>query len=207
MGQRTRLYEDLVAEIRSCTLCRLHETRKNPVPGEGPIPSRVMLVGEAPGRREDEAGRPFVGQAGKLLDRLLGLAGLSREQVYITNVVKCRPPGNRDPKQDEIDACSPYLVRQVGLVEPEIIVTLGRIAGATLYRMAGIRWRGIRAERGRFVHATLHGRRVGLYPTFHPAAALYNREVLPMIEDDFRKLAGILGKGLGGKGRSLLDYL
>ncbi|MEB3862142.1 MAG: uracil-DNA glycosylase [Desulfurococcales archaeon] len=204
MEQRLRLYKILVEEIATCTRCRLHESRKNPVPGEGPVPSRIMIVGEAPGRREDEAGRPFVGQAGKLLDKLLSLAGLTRREVYITNVVKCRPPGNRDPRQDEIAACSPYLQRQVQLVEPEIIMAVGRIAGATLYRMAGLRWRGIRAERGRLVHGAIAGRRVGIYPTFHPAAALYNREVLPMLEEDFRRLGEILR---GGRGKSLLDFL
>ncbi len=204
MEQRLRLYKSLVEEIATCTRCRLHESRKNPVPGEGPVPSRVMIVGEAPGRREDEAGRPFVGQAGKLLDKLLSLAGLARREVYITNVVKCRPPGNRDPRQDEIAACNPYLQRQVQLVEPEIIMAVGRIAGATIYRMAGLRWRGIRAERGRLVHGVIAGRRVGIYTTFHPAAALYNREVLPMLEEDFRRLGEILR---GGRGKSLFDFL
>ncbi len=205
MGIETLDYRSLVERIRECTLCRLHSTRRNPVPGEGPVPSRVMLVGEAPGRMEDLEGRPFVGQAGRLLDKLLGLAGLSRGMVYITNVVKCRPPGNRDPRQDEIQACNPYLRRQIQLVEPEVIVALGRIAGATLYSMAGLRWRGIRAERGRQREATIADRRVVLYPTFHPAAALYNREVLPLLEEDFRRLGEVLGGG--PRGRSLLDFM
>ncbi|MCE4603154.1 MAG: uracil-DNA glycosylase [Desulfurococcales archaeon] len=204
MEQRLRLHHNLVREIMVCTLCRLHEARKNPVPGEGPIPSRVMIVGEAPGRKEDEAGRPFVGQAGRLLDKLLALANLSRSEVYITNVVKCRPPGNRDPRHDEIAACMSYLSRQIQLVEPEIIMAVGRIAGATLYRMAGLRWRGIRADRGKLVYGTIAGRKVGIYATFHPAAALYNREILPLLEDDFRRLGDILR---GNKGRSLLDFL
>ncbi|MEB3773997.1 MAG: uracil-DNA glycosylase [Desulfurococcales archaeon] len=198
-----REYEDLVSEIMACTRCRLHLSRRNPVPGEGPVPSEVMIVGEAPGRREDEAGRPFVGQAGKLLDRLLGLAGLSRSMVYITNVVKCRPPGNRDPRRDEVEACNIYLRRQIRIVSPRIIVTLGRIAGETLYSMAGLRWRGIRAERGRPVNAVIEGLQVILYPTFHPAAALYNREVLPMLEEDFRNLA----RATSRRGRSLLDFM
>ena len=189
---RLREYKTLVNTIMSCTACRLSESRRNPVPGEGPVPSQVMLVGEAPGRREDELGRPFVGQAGRLLDRLLALAGLERGSVYITNVVKCRPPGNRDPREDEIAACNGYLQAQIRLVEPGVIVTLGRIAGRTLFGMAGLRWIGIRAHRGRVYHARLASRSIILYPTFHPAAALYNRGLLGELEEDFRRLGSLV---------------
>ena len=204
-GDREREYEELVREILSCRKCPLHKGRKNPVPGEGSLDARVMFVGEAPGRREDELGRPFVGMAGKLLDRLLSLAGLSRGEVYITNVVKCRPPGNRDPKPGEIAACLPYLRRQIQLVRPEIIVALGRIAGKTLFSEAGLRWRSMAVERGKPRRVELYSHSVTLLPTYHPAAALYNPQLRSVLEEDFRLLARLL-RGEGG-GRSLLDYL
>lgn len=203
-GKRAE-YEALVREIRACRRCPLHRSRRNPVPGEGSLDARVMFVGEAPGRREDELGRPFVGMAGKLLDKLLSIAGLSRSEVYITNVVKCRPPGNRDPEPGEIAACLPYLRRQIRLVEPEVIVALGRIAGKTLFSEAGLRWRSMAVERGKPRKVDLYGINVTLLPTYHPAAALYNPQLRSVLEEDFRLLARILGGG--GGGRSLLDYL
>ena len=184
---RLRDYRRLVDDIKACTACRLSESRRNPVPGEGPVPSEVMLIGEAPGRREDELGR--------LLDRLLELAGLERRMVYITNVVKCRPPGNRDPRDDEIRACNGYLQAQISLVEPKVIVALGRIAGRTLFKMAGLRWTSIRAHRGREHYTSIAGRDIVLFPTFHPAAALYNRGLLEELEKDFRRLGSLLSRG------------
>src|SRR5207249_7181685 len=120
--------EDLARQIRGCTLCRLHEGRTHAVPGEGPAGAKVLLVGEGPGRHEDEAGRPFVGAAGRVLDAALAKAGIPREDVFITNVVKCRPPENRRPRADEIAACRPYLAAQIRLVHPGVIVTLGDTA-------------------------------------------------------------------------------
>jgi len=204
-GAREAEYERLVAEIRTCRRCPLHATRRNPVPGEGRLDARVMFVGEAPGRREDELGRPFVGMAGKLLDRLLTIAGLSRGEVYITNVVKCRPPGNRDPKPEEIEACLPFLRRQIQLIEPDVIVALGRIAGSTLYREAGLRWTSMARERGRPRRVTLYGRPVTLLVTYHPAAALYNPALRSVLEEDFRRLAELLSGSR--RGRSLEDFL
>ncbi|MCE4628547.1 MAG: uracil-DNA glycosylase [Desulfurococcales archaeon] len=201
---REEEYKRLVEEIRNCTKCRLHATRKNPVPGEGPLDADIMLVGEAPGKREDELGRPFVGRAGELLNALLGLAGLRREDVYITNVVKCRPPGNRDPREDEIAACLPYLIRQIQIIAPKVIVALGRHAGRTLYSLAGKKWPGIKRAHGRAIPARIAGVSVTLYATYHPAAALYNPELRSVLEEDFRKLPSIIGGGRRGK--SLLDF-
>lgn len=120
--------EKVAAEVMGCPLCKLARTRKNAVPGEGQLAARVMFVGEAPGRSEDEKGRPFVGAAGKILDQMLERAGIPRSQVFITNVVKCRPPNNRVPEEDEVAACRPYLERQVALIRPRIICILGRTA-------------------------------------------------------------------------------
>ncbi len=193
----------IVEEIRHCTKCRLHQFRKNPVPGEGSLDARIMFVGEAPGRKEDEPGRPFVGSAGALLNSLLRKIGLRREEVYITNIVKCRPPGNRDPKPDEIEACLPYLIRQIRLIEPEIIVALGRHAGRTLYRLAGRKWINIRRHRGRVIEASIADVRAKLFVTYHPAAALYNPALRGEIEEDFEKIKELIG---GGRRRGLLDY-
>ncbi|WP_246167887.1 uracil-DNA glycosylase [Thermosulfurimonas marina] len=123
---------ELEAEIRRCRKCPLHRTRTQAVPGEGPCPSEIMIVGEAPGREEDLEGRPFVGQAGRLLQKMLQAIGLERTQVYITNVVKCRPPGNRTPESEELRACRPYLARQIRLVKPKVILALGAVAARSL---------------------------------------------------------------------------
>lgn len=135
-GRRAAL-EEIAAEVRVCTRCRLHETRTRAVPGEGDVDTEVMFVGEGPGQNEDREGRPFVGRAGGLLERLLNHVGWGRDDVFITNVVKCRPPANRDPEPEEIAACAPYLRRQVETLDPSVIVTLGRFSMATF--MPGVR--------------------------------------------------------------------
>ncbi|MEB2836562.1 MAG: type-4 uracil-DNA glycosylase [Desulfurococcales archaeon] len=217
MAERDRVarYVSLVDAIRKCRKCPLHLHRKNPVPGEGPLDARVMLVGEAPGRREDETGRPFVGAAGHLLDALLGLAGLKREEVYITNIVKCRPPGNRDPTQAEIRACLPYLLEQIDIIRPGLLIALGRHAGRTLFSLLGRPWRGLSAEHGVPIRGTIKqlGLEVEVIATYHPAAALYNPQLRSVIEEDFRgSIREEASKLLAGRGRdarrgrSLLDF-
>ncbi len=211
---REREYERLVREIMSCTKCPLHRSRRNPVPGEGPLDARVMFVGEAPGRREDEEGRPFVGPAGKLLNQLLEQAGLSRDRVYITNIVKCRPPGNRDPRDEEIEACLPYLLRQIQLIKPRLIVALGRHAARTLFRLAGLTWRSMGSQHGKPYRARIAGVEAMLVATYHPAAALYRPPLREVLEQDFRgPIARLARQALGGQERtrggqrSLLDYI
>lgn len=175
----------IAAEVRSCTLCELSRSRTHAVPGEGDPDARIMLIGEGPGHHEDQQGRPFVGASGKFLEELLGIAGLTRADVFIGNVVKCRPPGNRDPLPDEISACSSYLDRQIEAIDPEVIVTLGRFSMS--------RWfPGERISR-------IHGqpRKVGnrlIVPMFHPAAALHQGSIKPQIEDDFRRLPKFLAE-------------
>ncbi|NOZ31058.1 MAG: uracil-DNA glycosylase [Crenarchaeota archaeon] len=199
-------YKKLVEEIRNCRKCPLHRTRKNAVPGEGPLEVEVMLIGEAPGRKEDEQGRPFVGMAGKLLDATLEKVGLSRKSVYITNVVKCRPPGNRDPKQEEVQACLPYLKRQIELLRPKVIVALGRISGKLLYNLAGLPWKGISKERGKVRDARLFGLDTKIMATYHPAAALYNPQLRTSIEHDLRQVAEIKKMNGEGKRKTLEDF-
>lgn len=207
--RRSVEYKRLVNEIVECKKCPLHKYRKKPVPGEGPLDAEVMIVGEAPGRREDETGRPFVGPAGRLLDALLAKAGLERSKVYITNIVKCRPPGNRDPSRQEVEACLPYLKRQIRIIKPRVIIALGRHAGSTLYQMAGRRWRGMRAEHGVPINANIEGINVIIVPTYHPAAALYNPQLRQVLEEDFEGvISEIVGESRSKerRSRSLLDY-
>lgn len=186
----TRDYETILAalreieaEVRSCTACVLHKGRTPAVPGEGPVNAEIMFIGEAPGRNEDLQGRPFVGQAGKLLEELLDEIGLSRDDVWIGNVVKCRPPGNRDPQPEEIAACAGYLERQIELLQPKLIATLGRFSmekffpGARITRVHG--------------QARRDGSRV-LIPLFHPAYVLRNMSAMPDAIRDIRKIPRLL---------------
>ncbi len=182
MQQRERLAE-IAEQIRSCTRCPLHQTRTRAVPGEGPAQPRVMLIGEAPGFYEDRSGRPFVGAAGRFLNALLARAGLTREEVFITNIVKCRPPRNRDPLPAEVEACKPYLEEQIRLLNPQVIVTLGRFAMAYFLPQARI--------------SRVHGQpfQVGdrwVVPMYHPAAGLYREALRPVIETDFDRLRTFL---------------
>ena len=179
-------------EIRQCTRCPLYKTRTNPVPGEGGFKKGIMLVGEAPGRYEDLQGRPFVGRAGQLLDELLSSIGLSREDVYITNVLKCRPPNNRDPTEQEISACSPYLEKQIAILSPRIIVTLGRFAWAWMCERYGIPYRKITEARGKLYTSTTLMETFRIFPTLHPAAALRRKELVDLLYEDFRTLKEIL---------------
>jgi DNA polymerase len=158
--------DEIAAHIAACTSCALHQSAKHPVPGEGNPQAELLCVGEAPGAHEDEQGRPFVGEAGQLLTKILGAIQLSRDEVYICNVLKHRPPGNRDPLPDEVIACQPYLLRQIELVRPKVILALGRFAAQTLLQTTT----GIGALRGK-IHR-YHG--VPLIVTYHPAALLRN---------------------------------
>lgn len=174
----------LEAEVRSCPRCRLSEARKRAVPGEGDRHAAIMFIGEAPGFWENEEGRPFVGPAGKLLEELLAGIGLGREDVYITNVLKCRPPNNRDPLLDELTACHGYLERQIALIRPRLIVTLGRFSMAKFFPPG----KGMRDLHGKTVR---YGRTTCL-AMYHPAAALRQASLKQVLEDDFRKIPGLL---------------
>ncbi len=180
-------FEELVS---GCTRCRLAEGRTQVVFGVGNPHADLMFVGEAPGFHEDKQGYPFVGQAGKLLDKLLAGIGLERSQVYIANVLKCRPPGNRDPQPDEIEACESHLFKQIELIEPTVVATLGNFATKLLSgKPTGItRVHGVEQE------TTLGGNSVILYPLYHPAAALYTPKMLQVLEEDFARIPAIIGR-------------
>jgi uracil-DNA glycosylase family 4 len=175
-------------EARGCLRCPLSQTRTTVVFGAGDADADLMFVGEAPGANEDRAGLPFVGQAGKLLDKLLEEIGLRRSEVFIANVLKCRPPNNRDPQPSEIEACEDYLQRQVELIEPRVICSLGNFATKLLRRDPA----GITRVHGREELRVLGARAVRLYPLYHPAAALYTPAMLETLRADFAGLPGLL---------------
>ena len=177
--ERAIVLEETATKVRACTLCRLHRSRTRAVPGEGLIDAAVFLIGEAPGRGEDAAGRPFVGPAGKVLDRALAAARLPRREVFITNVVKCRPPANRAPKADEIEACRPYLASQIEAVRPKLLVTLGSTA------LRALLGPGLELSRARGQDLAIEG--VPVRATYHPAAVLYNRRLEAALRADLRK--------------------
>ncbi len=175
--------EALAAEIAECTRCLLHRGRTKAVPGEGLPDADIMFVGEAPGFHEDQQGRPFVGAAGNFLDELLEMIGLGRQDVYIANVIKCRPPGNRDPLPEEIEACKPFLDRQIELIKPELVVTLGRFSMARAFPKARI--------------SRIHGqpRKIGgviYYPMYHPAAALHQPSLRRTVEEDMLQIPELI---------------
>ncbi len=172
--------EQVDKDIRNCTRCRLHQERNNAVPGEGDHKAGIMLIGEAPGKKEDEQGTPFVGRAGDLLGRLLISAGLSRDEVYITNVVKCRPPDNRDPRTDEVKMCRSYLQRQMNLIQPKVIGTLGNHSTKAILDVSVI--------------SKIHGKKFSIegftvIPLYHPAAGLYNPNLVDEMKKDILLLA------------------
>ncbi len=171
---------DAVSDCKKCDLCH---SRNKGVPGEGPPDAEIMFIGEGPGFHENMQGRPFVGAAGDLLVELLGAIGMKREQVFITNVVKCRPPGNRDPQPEELQACNPYLEQQIQIINPKVIVTLGRFSMARFIPQAKI--------------SEIHGQPVTVkgmlvVPFFHPAAALHRPSLRPVVEQDFAKLPELI---------------
>lgn len=193
----SRELEALHEEIRSCNRCGLSQSRTHAVPGEGHDKPRVLLVGEAPGLREDEKGRPFVGRAGTELDKILDLIGLSRSAVYITSVVKCRPPGNRDPTPEEIEACLPYLREQIMLLDPAIIVPMGRYATRAVFRIFGLETRPIGDLHGKAHNIIDKGKRRTLLPTYHPAVVTHNPNLRKSLGKDFQALKDLISEVSG----------
>jgi uracil-DNA glycosylase family 4 len=189
--ERRELLKELYQQARGCTRCPLHRTRTNVVFGSGNADAGLMFVGEAPGANEDRQGLPFVGQAGKLLEKLLGEIGLRREDVFIANVLKCRPPENRDPHPNEIAACSEYLRGQVALIEPAVICTLGNFSTKLLREDTT----GISRLHGRDEVRMIGSRAVRLYPLYHPAAALYTPSMLETLRADFQRIPELLAQG------------
>jgi DNA polymerase len=186
--ERRELLKAVYEEARDCVRCQLHQTRTQVVFGSGNADADVMFIGEAPGANEDRLGLPFVGQAGKLLDTLLGEIGFERRDVFVCNVLKCRPPGNRDPHPNEIESCRGYLLSQVELIEPKLICTLGNFA-TKLLRGDTI---GISRLHGQVQEQMIGARAVRLYPLYHPAAALYTPSTLEALRADFHRIPDLL---------------
>lgn len=186
---------DLTAMISGCQKCPLHQSRTTAVPGEGSAQARVMFVGEAPGADEDRAGRPFVGPAGQLLDKILAACGLNRSEVFITNILKCRPPQNRDPQEAEIHQCLPYLRQQIDMIGPRIIVALGAHAARTLLQST----ESIGRLRGRFHRLPQHDPVIQVMPTYHPAYVLrnYTPETRARVWEDMKKVMEAIGRPVG----------
>jgi uracil-DNA glycosylase len=178
------------AEVADCTRCALAAARTQVVFGSGDPAADLMFVGEAPGFHEDKQGVPFVGAAGKLLEQLLGGIGLTRADVYVANVLMCRPPGNRDPMPDEIEACERHLWKQIDLIRPRVVATLGNFAT----KLLSGRPTGITRVHGQEQETTLGGRRVLLYPLYHPAAALYTPRMLEVLKSDFARIPELIGR-------------
>jgi uracil-DNA glycosylase len=180
---RSEILAQTAQEVTTCTRCLLHKSRKKAVPGDGPAQADIMLIGEGPGFHENEQGLPFVGAAGKFLDELLHSIGLQRADVYITNVVKCRPPGNRDPQPEELEACDGYLERQIQAINPKVIVTLGRFSMAKF--MSNVKISQVHGQ-ARWVNQRL------VVPMYHPAAALHQGALRPVLEQDFAQLPALI---------------
>ncbi|MBN1180032.1 MAG: uracil-DNA glycosylase [Anaerolineae bacterium] len=176
--------EQIASEVRVCTACLLSRGRTNAVPGEGPADAAIMFVGEAPGFHEDQQGRPFVGAAGRFLEELLASIGMTREQVFIANVIKCRPPANRDPLPEEIVACQSFLDRQLEIIRPKMVVTLGRFSMARFFPEARISQ--VHGQARRFEGMVC-------YPMYHPAAALHQPSLRRVVEEDMARIPELLG--------------
>ena len=181
----TEALAQVAQEVVVCTRCELHHSRKNAVPGAGPARADIMFIGEGPGFHENEQGLPFVGAAGRFLDELLAGIGMQRSEVFITNVVKCRPPGNRDPLPEELEACDDYLERQIKAINPKVIVTLGRISMAKFIP-------NVKISQVHGQPRTVNGRLV--VPMFHPAAALHQGSLKPVVEADFARLPELIAR-------------
>ena len=188
--ERQQALDSIATEIAGCTACQLHQGRTLTVPGDGSMSADIMFIGEAPGYYEDQQGVPFVGASGKYLEELLGIIGLNRQDVFICNVVKCRPPGNRDPIPAEIAACKDYLDRQIAVIDPIIIATLGRFSMSRYFPQGKI--------------SKIHGQpkteggRI-YYPLFHPAAVLRNPRLRPVMEDDFKRMLDLIEQAKSGQ--------
>jgi DNA polymerase len=190
--ERAAALRQYAEETSTCTRCALANGRTQVVFGSGSPDAELMFVGEAPGFHEDQQGVPFVGQAGKLLDKLLAGIGLTRADVFVANVLKCRPPGNRDPLPEEIASCEPHLFRQIELIEPTLVATLGNFATKLLSGKPA----GITRVHGHEQEVTLGARTVFLYPLYHPAAALYTPSMLKVLEEDFARIPALLDRVL-----------
>ncbi len=191
MNELNKEFEKLKSKVENCKRCELHKSRTKVVFGSGNPNSKIMFVGEAPGRNEDLQGKPFVGRAGEFLNELLRSVGLEREEIFITNILKCRPPNNRDPLEDEIKACSPYLEKQLEIIKPKVIVTLGNYATRFFMKKFSLPIEPISKIHGRKFRIKNLFYDLTIIPMYHPAAALYNPQLKEILMEDFKVLKDI----------------
>jgi DNA polymerase len=185
--------EKLSSQIKVCTKCPLYKNRKNAVPGEGNWKNRIMIIGEAPGFNEDEQGRPFVGRAGKLLEEFLSSIGKRREDVFITNVVKCRPPNNRQPEEEEIKICtSLYLDKQIELIKPKLIICLGNVSANYIFKKFGLKFESMNKQHGKVFSVSNLFIQTKIIATYHPAAILRNQNLMPIAKADWEIIKEVI---------------
>jgi DNA polymerase len=192
---KRKMIDELNSQISECTRCPLYKYKTNYVPGEGDPYSRILFIGEAPGKEEDKQGKPFVGKAGQVLnENIKNILNMDRSNVYITNVVKCRPPENREPKEEEIKACSIWLEKQLEIIQPEIIVTLGHYSTKWIFNYFKLKFSSITKLRGRIFKVNKWGKNITIIPTLHPASTLYHKEWKGYFDQDFKTIKEILNK-------------
>ena len=184
-------YEEIKKEAISCQKCDLSKTRQNVVWGDGRENAKIVFIGEGPGTNEDLQGKPFIGRAGMLLNELLRGIEIKRDDVFISNIIKCRPPGNRDPTPDEIKTCYPYLDFQINHIKPKVIIPLGRHSAKLILERYGIKFEGISKEHGRVHEVSTSFGRLNIVPMYHPAAAIYNQYLLPVLKKDFEVIRNL----------------
>lgn len=193
MSQKEKIkkeLEELEKQISECKKCDLYKTRTNPVVGGGSQDAEIMFVGEAPGFNEDKQGKPFVGQAGNILDQLLKSIGMSREDIYVTNILKCRPPGNRNPQEEEINSCAHYLDRQIELIKPKVICCLGNFAIKFILKKFNLdkEIQGVSKIHGKVLKVSTLDGQIKIIAMYHPAVATYNMNMLNILKEDFEKI-------------------
>ncbi|MEM0350673.1 MAG: type-4 uracil-DNA glycosylase [Archaeoglobaceae archaeon] len=186
--------EEVAQEILQCKKCELHKTKTRYVVGSGNEKAEIVFIGEAPGREEDIRGEPFVGSAGKLLSEMINAIGLRRDEVFISNVLKCRPPNNRDPLPEEIEACGEYLLRQLEIIKPNIIICLGRYSTEFIFRTFGLQFTSITKLQGKIFEIDAWEKKVKIIPLYHPAAVLYRPQLRDEYVENFRKIGSLIKK-------------
>jgi DNA polymerase len=178
--------EDIAVSVKNCKKCDLSRTRNNPVIGDGSTNTKILFIGEAPGYNEDIQGKPFVGKAGKILDELLESIGLSRDEIYIANILKCRPPNNRNPLKSEMESCTEYLDKQIQVIQPKIIVPLGNFASSFIFEKYNLKFGKISTVHGKKFQANTIFGNIAIIPLYHPAVATYNPNTINTLIEDFK---------------------
>ena len=186
------LIKELSIDINNCKKCSLWKTRNKPLVGDGLVDADVLVVGESPGYNEDLQGKAFVGEAGRVLDKMLSLINLERDEIYITNILKCHPPKNHDPNQQEINACIGYLYRQIDIIQPNIILTLGKYASKEIFNRFNLQFSKISELHGRVFEAETNYGKIKIVPLYHPAVACYHNEMLDILKKDFINIGGVV---------------